>query len=170
MNTSITDKKQSWMRRLIALAGVVVLAPALVACTDMNEPPADPGVENGADGDDGMDDGGDPNAEPVTPYDEIFVIEDFYGEEVTLSGKVNAVIPEQAFSMGDVAVVAPLLVVGDTRTTFVSEGDTVLVTGIIYPTFVLVDVEAELDVDLIDALFADWEGQPYMIATLIEVT
>lgn len=42
-------------------------------------------------------------------------------------------------------------------------------TGTVEETFVLADVEQDLGVDLDDALSADWEQQPYVVAEDVEV-
>jgi hypothetical protein len=111
------------------------------------------------------------------PYDGIYDtafyegLDSYVGEEVTLSADVNEVITPEAFSIAgtDDTSVEALLVVGATGDTELAPETTVGVTGTVQEAFVVTEVEEELGGDLDDALFAEWEQEPYVVADDVEV-
>lgn len=84
---------------------------------------------------------------------------------------MNEVITPTSFTIAgtDDTSVEALLVVGATGDADLAPETTVEVTGTVPKSLVLADVEDELGADLDDALFADWEKQPYLIAEDVEV-
>ena len=61
------------------------------------------------------------------------------------------------------------VVVGATGDAQLSPETTVEVTGTVQQAFVVTEVEEELGVNLDDALFAEWEQEPYVVADSVEV-
>ena len=113
-------------------------------------------------------------AEPYEgPYDTDFYdgVDGYVGEQVTLSADVNEVITPEAFTIAgtDDTTVEALLVVGATGNAELAPETTVEVTGTVQDAFVVTEVEEELGVDLDDALFAEWEQEPYVVADGVEV-
>lgn len=106
-------------------------------------------------------------------YDTAFYdgVDGYVGEEVVLSADVNEVITPESFTIAgtDDTSVEALLVVGATGDTQLAPETTVEVTGTVMESFVLTDVEDELGVDLDDALFTEWEQEPYVVAEDVEV-
>ncbi len=107
------------------------------------------------------------------PYDPDFYegVEDYLGEQVTLSADVNEVITPEAFTIAgtDDTSVEALLVVGATGDAQLAPEATVEVTGTVQETFVVTEVEEELGVDLDDALFTEWEQETYVVADSVEI-
>jgi hypothetical protein len=106
-------------------------------------------------------------------YDTAFYdgVDTYVGEEVVLSADVNEVITPESFTIAgtDDTSVEALLVVGATGDTELAPETTVGVTGTVQEAFVVTEVEEELGVDLDDALFAEWEQEPYVVADDVEV-
>ena len=111
------------------------------------------------------------------PYDGVYdsafydEVDSYVGEEVVLSADVNEVITPESFTIAgtDDTSVEALLVVGATGDTELAPETTVGVTGTVMESFVVTDVEDELGVDLDDALFTDWEQEPYVVAEDVAV-
>lgn len=107
------------------------------------------------------------------PYDTAFYedLDSYAGEEVTLSADVNEVITETAFTIAgtDDTTVEALLVVGATEVADLAPEVTVEVTGTVQQAFVLEEAEEELGIDLDDALFDEWEQEPYVVAETVEI-
>ncbi|MGY1709011.1 hypothetical protein ACI8AC_05820 [Geodermatophilus sp. SYSU D00758] len=104
-------------------------------------------------------------------YDSAFYgdIDSYVGEQVTVSAEVNEVLDQQAMTIaGTDGEVEPLLVVGAGDTSAYQNGEAVQVTGTVEQNFVLTDVEDELGVDLTDDLYADFEGEPYVMASSVD--
>lgn len=100
--------------------------------------------------------------------------EEFYGEEVTVSGEVQRILALRVFTVSGTDGIAdqPLLVIGldeDPRVygravgAPLDERDTVRATGMLRE-FKLAEVEAELGIDVGDAVLAEFEGRPVVIA------
>jgi hypothetical protein len=90
------------------------------------------------------------------------------GQTVTVNGGVNVVLTETAFTIAESTLLDlnEVLVVGATGEALeaaLQTGSPVRVTGTVR-TFNLVEVEEDLGVDLDDALFADFEGKPVILA------
>jgi hypothetical protein len=107
------------------------------------------------------------------PYDTDFRdgVDSYAGQEVVLSADVNEVITPESFTIAgtDDTTVEALLVVGATGDAELAPETTVEVTGTVQQAFVLADVEEELGIDLDDALFDDYEQEPYVVAEDVEV-
>ncbi|RBY90192.1 hypothetical protein DQ244_12035 [Blastococcus sp. TBT05-19] len=131
------------------------------------------GSESGADVEDVVEEEAAADEPFDGPYDTEFYedVDDYTGEEVTLSADVNEVITPEAFTIAgtDDTTVEALLVVGATGDAELASETTVKVTGTVEEAFVLTDVEDELGVDLDDALFTEWEDEPYVVADDVEV-
>ncbi|TFV63982.1 hypothetical protein E4P41_03200 [Geodermatophilus sp. DF01-2] len=107
------------------------------------------------------------------PFDSAFYdeIDSYVGQEVVLSADVNEVITPTAFTIAgtDDTSVEALLVVSATENNELAPETTVEVTGTVQQAFVVTEVEEELGIDLDDALFADYEQEPYVVAESVEV-
>ena len=111
------------------------------------------------------------------PYDGIYdsqfydEVESYVGGQHDLLADVGEVITSTAFTIAgtDDTTVDELLVVGAAEHNDVEPEVTVEVTGTVMDAFVLTDVEEELDVDLDDALFEEFEDQRYVMAEGVEV-
>ncbi|MGY1780621.1 hypothetical protein [Geodermatophilus sp. SYSU D01036] len=109
----------------------------------------------------------------IGPYDTSFAaeVDTRVGQVVSLSADVAQVLTPEAFTIAaaDDPTVEELLVVGATGDTALSPEKTVEVTGTVQESFTVREAEAELRADLDDALFAEWEQEPYLIADSVEV-
>ncbi|WP_258803152.1 hypothetical protein [Pseudarthrobacter sp. NS4] len=94
------------------------------------------------------------------------------GQEVTVSANVNRIITPEAFTIAGTedTTVDPLLVVHKDAQPELQPELTVKVTGTVHTAFDLMAVEKDLDVDLDDALFEDWDGEPYLQASTIDTS
>lgn len=97
-------------------------------------------------------------------YDDVTT---YTGQEVTLSAEVSETISPDAFAIA--GAVDPLLIVESQEIPPLDDGQVVQVTGTVQEGFDVVSVEEELGVDLEDEAFADFEGDPYIMATSGEV-
>ena len=153
--------------RTTVAAIAVVSALGLTACSDTA------GAEAGADVEDVAEEESLDEGLYEGPYDTDFYdgLDGYVGEQVTLSADVNEVITPETFTIAgtDDTTVEPLLVVGATGDAQLAPETTVEVTGTVQESFVVTDVEEELGVDLDDALFAEWEQEPYVVADNVEV-
>lgn len=93
-------------------------------------------------------------------------IEDRVGETVSLEGEVAAIVDENAFTIGgDQIGENPILVISSLNPA-VAEGDTVMVEGEVVE-FSVPGIEEDLDLDLIDNEFEDFDGDPAISATAV---
>lgn len=97
-------------------------------------------------------------------YDDVTT---YTGQQVTLSAEVSETISPDAFAIA--GAVDPLLIVESQEIPPLDDGQVVQVTGTVQEGFDVVGVEEELGVDLEDEAFADFEGDPYIMATSGEV-
>lgn len=106
----------------------------------------------------------------------------YYGTAVSVGGEVDQVIAARAFSireaLGGARGNATLLVIsarplpplpGRPAAAPIVERDRVQVGGIVQP-FVLATIEREARLDLDDAAFATWAGQPTVVAQSVALT
>ncbi|SDN76047.1 hypothetical protein [Geodermatophilus sp. DSM 45219] len=157
--------------RTVRTAAVAVAAVSTLGLSACGGDTA--GTEAGADVEDVVEE--EPPADG--PYDGVYdsafydEVDSYAGEEVTLSADVDEVITPEAFTIAgtDDTSVEALLVVGATGDTELAPETTVGVTGTVMESFVLTDVEEDLGVDLDDALFAEWEQEPYVVAESVAV-
>ncbi|WP_156642309.1 hypothetical protein [Arthrobacter sp. B6] len=108
------------------------------------------------------------------PYDQDFLddVDVREGQEVTVSANVNEIITPEAFTIAGTedTTVDPLLVLHKNAEPELKPELTVKVTGTVHTAFDLPAVEKDLDVDLDDALFEDWDGKPYLKASEIDTS
>ncbi|WP_432545574.1 hypothetical protein [Kineococcus sp. SYSU DK004] len=156
-----------------AAAGVLAFSVVgLTGCGDTAGPEEGVSVED-------VQEGGDSTEEPgAEVYDDVYGsafydgLNEYYGEEVTVSADVNTVVDDTSFVIAgtDDTSVDPMLVIGADSTSELEPGLTVRVTGTVYETFDLTTVEEELGTDLDDELFGDYDAQPYIDATNVDET
>lgn len=108
------------------------------------------------------------------PYDQEFLddVDVREGQVVTVSANVNRIITPEAFTIAGTedTTVDPLLVLHKNAEPELKPELTVKVTGTVHTAFDLPAVEKDLDVDLDDALFEDWDGKPYLQASNIDTS
>lgn len=148
-------------RRSAGAAAAVLAAVTglgLAGC-GAEEPPADAPAEASADA---------PAAAVAFagPYDQAFVDEQvtYVDEEITLSAEVETVLDDDGFVL-DGPGTESLLVVYDMDLTDIEEGRTVEVTGALEQAFDLPTVEEDVQQDLENELFEDYDQQPFLVAT-----
>jgi hypothetical protein len=97
-------------------------------------------------------------------------VEAYAGQEVTLEADVADVLSAGAFTITgpEGAEVEPLLVVTNRAVEDLAAGDLVTVAGTPQDEFEISAVEDELGVDLDDEAVEEWEGEPYLVASIIE--
>ncbi|WP_162460049.1 hypothetical protein, partial [Kocuria sediminis] len=109
----------------------------------------------------------------IGDYDEDFYDdrETYVGQEVTLSAEVSNVIDDDAFVIAGTAgtTVDPLLVLYNMDQVDIEEGQVVEVTGIVQQAFDLPTIEDERQMDLEDDLYQDYDQQPYLEATNVQL-
>ena len=94
-------------------------------------------------------------------------LEDRLGQYVQLTGEVAEVISPNAFTLGgDEIGENPVLVVGAEVPTDLTEGERVQVSGTV-KQFQVRGYEADLDLDLVDQEFEDFDGDPAIQADLV---
>ena len=106
-------------------------------------------------------------------YDQDFYDEreTYAGQEVTLSAEVNDVLDDDAFVIAGTAetTVDPLLVLYNMDQIDIEEGQVVEVTGTVQEAFDLPTIEDETQKDLEDDLYQDYDQQPYLEATDVQL-
>jgi hypothetical protein len=149
------------------LAGVTAAVFSLTAC-------GDPGVNEVEDPEEVPDVRGedDPTDIFTGAYDSEFR-EDmtaYTGQEVTLTAEVDEVLSPEAFSITspDGEDVEPLLVLADGSSGAVEAGSAVTIAATPFDEFDPAEAEQQIEVDLEDDLYADWEGEPFLVATTVE--
>jgi hypothetical protein len=87
-------------------------------------------------------------------------LEGQFGQQVQLTGEVAEIIPPNAFTLGGDAIGEnPVLVVGADVPAGLAAGDRVQVSGTV-KQFQVPGYEADLDLDLVDQEFEDFDGDP----------
>ena len=147
-----------------ATAGTVVLA----GCGD-DETATDPELEEGVADVRGSED----LADPYTGvYDEQIAedIEAYQGQEVTLRGDVGQVLGPSAFTLTapEGEDVAPLLVVSEQPVEGLTAGGSVTVAATPRGDFDPAEVESELDLELDEAAYEEWDGDTYLTAVEVQ--
>lgn len=163
------------LARAAAGTALAIGALSLAACGDTAGPETGTDVEEvqEATEEEAVDDG--PYDGPYEgPYDATFYdnVSDLEGETVTVSADVNEVLPPSSFVIAgtDDTSVDPLLVVSATEATGLAPDLTVAVTGTVHTAFDLAAVEEELGVDLDDALYEEYDQEPYISATSVDTS
>lgn len=106
-------------------------------------------------------------------YDNTFRqgIDDHVDKTVALTGEVEKVISDNAFTLAGNGGTEALLVVGADPTTGLEPGAEVTVTGVVHKAFDLPAVEDEIDVDFDDdTVFQGFDRDPYIQATTVETS
>lgn len=114
------------------------------------------------------------SAERVTVEELASNPDEFYGDSVTVSGKVVDVVEPGAFRIknsGNSLLVAgveqiPEIVKGDTKA--VNEGDRIRATGELRK-FRKKEIQKDVDYGIDDEYFGDYEGDPAVLAYSVEV-
>lgn len=140
---------------LRSAAAVIALAVLpLAACAD-EKPAADPGVIRppAAAGQPGVVDLGRGRASQDA-------LEGRFGQQVRVTGEVATIISPNAFTIGgDEIGENPILVVGTIMPLGIEAGERVQVTGTV-KEFQVPGYEQDLDLDLIDQEYEDFDGDP----------
>ena len=177
MNTVTNPHKKTRLIARAALLGTIpALALGLTGCNqsepvDGGEAEAGDVLENELDADVNEDvadvyDG---------PYDEDlynYVQNDWANEQVTVSAKVNEILSPEVFTIAgtDDTTVDPLPILHQDPLDDLARDLVVRVTGIARVSFDIATVEEEMGIDLDDELFGEWEGQPYIEASVVDTT
>lgn len=107
------------------------------------------------------------------PYDQAFYdqSETYAGQEVTVSAEVTETLSVDTFVIGGAAgtTVDPLLVVEEQEIPALDDGQVVEVTGTVAQDFDVAAAEERLGIDLEDERYADYVGEPYIMATSGEI-
>lgn len=159
---------RTWSRGTIAV--MIAIALLLASC-------ASEGAQQGSEGGDaqaGEEAGQTRPAERVTIEELTDDPSEFYGESVTVSGEVVEAVEPGAFRIeGDdeeLLVVGvqqlPRIAEGDVKE--VNEGDRVRVTGQVRE-FKIEEVQQDVDRGIDDEYFGDFEGDPAVLASSVEV-
>ena len=119
----------------------------------------------------------DVDARPVEdledPYDGFYSeafrddIEGYTGLEVSLLGEVQRIVSPIAFTLGGKDDVEPILVVMHEELGELAPGQAVAVAAVPEETFRVAEVEEAIGSDLPDEAYADWEGRPYLDASIV---
>lgn len=158
----------TWAKKAATIA---VLPVAVLGVTSCGEQNVDPGLEleniDEEEADDTLESG---------PYDEVYdqsfwdELTIYFGEEVTLSAQVREPLDAQGFTLAgmDETTVDPLLVLHEGEAQQLEPGQAVFVKGTVYEYLDIAEVENELGVDLDEALYEQWENDPYLLATSVK--
>ncbi|MDK3257666.1 hypothetical protein [Blastococcus capsensis] len=108
------------------------------------------------------------------PYDGLYTeafrddIEGYQGLEVSLLGEVQRIVSPIAFTLGGEDDVEPILVVMYEELGELAPGQAVAVAAVPGEEFELAEVERAIGSDLPDEAYADWEGEPFLDASIVE--
>ncbi|WP_432534545.1 hypothetical protein [Kineococcus arenarius] len=157
-----------------AAAGVVCFAAlGLTACGDTAGEEEGTTVEDIQEADDEALQGEAATTPYAGAYDGTFYddVNTYVGQEVTVSAEIDSIVSPQAFIIAGTAdtTVDPMLVVGATEVTGLTEGAVVEVTGTVHEALDLPQVEEDTGVDFQDDLFNDYDAEPYIMATSVTV-
>lgn len=107
-------------------------------------------------------------------YDQAFYddFDSYVGEKVTVSANVDEVVSNKSFTIAgtDDTSVEEVLVLHEKKLSEINEGLTVKVTGKVMESFDVPTVEEEMNVDLDDESFEDWDGEHYIKATNVDTS
>lgn len=106
------------------------------------------------------------------PYDADFHtdVEAYADQEVTLSAAVDQVVSPVAFTITgpDGEEVEPLLVVSTEPIEGLQPGDDLIVAATPQRELDIPELESVLGNDLEDELYEEWQGEPYLAATIVQ--
>ncbi|SFC89345.1 hypothetical protein [Streptomyces aidingensis] len=141
--------------RTAALICAMVLTAVLAGCGDGDDGRADPqeSVDVGDIQGDAFFDG----------------VDTWVGEEVTVEARVGRIVDPGSFTItGTENPGESRILVVDADSSLVDEGERVRVTGVVREDFTAAGVEEDLQVDLDDALFLEFEEEHYLQATHVD--
>ncbi|CCG03817.1 hypothetical protein [Blastococcus saxobsidens] len=95
-------------------------------------------------------------------------IEGYEGLEVSLLGEVQRIISPIAFTLGGEDDVEPILVIMHEELGDLAPGQVVAVAAVPWEEFELVAVEEAVGSDLPDEAYANWEGEPFLDASIVQ--
>lgn len=173
--TLSTTGPRALTRGLVAAGGAAVLALGLGACGDTAGDEDGTSVEDVQEVEEEAQVGTDEEGGEYAydgPYDSGFADQQdsLVDEQVTVSAAVDEVLDDTSFTVaGDDSGVEPLLVVDAGSSATVEPDVEVDVTGTVQLSFALAGVEEELGLDLDDELYAEWEGETYLVASAVDV-
>lgn len=173
-------------KQMLGKCAVVVLLPAALlgvsGCSSTDDDLPSLVNEETAESDEALEASTEP-AQPYADYTGVYDTEffddlEFYvGEEVTVAAIVGEVISPNMFTLVsntippqedvvdiDAVVIKPLLVIHQEDLPELAPGMPVGVIGEVHEEFYTATVEQDLQVDLDDDAFEDWEEQPYLEA------
>lgn len=163
-----TIPPRRWRDRRAAIALVLAVTAALPACADDPQQP-----QTGSDAPDvrGAGDLEDPYDGPYTS-DFHADVEAFVDQEVTLEASVDRVVSPVAFTITgpDGQQVEPLLVIAKEPLPGLQAGQDVVVAATPQDDFQVSAVEDRLDAALPEDPYEEWDGEPYLSASTVEVT
>lgn len=165
----------TWAKKAAALAVLPITVLGVASCgeqsvyeagVDLEDP--DEGFLAGEEESDNSLDSG--------PYDEVYdqsfwdELTIYFGEEVTLSAQVRESLDTYAFTLAgmDDTTVEPLLVLHQGEIQQLEPGQALVVHGTVHEYLDIETVEEELGVDLDNALYEQWEDDPYLLATSVK--
>lgn len=159
---TIRDRNTS---RVLSATMATVAALGLAGCNQDDPVPAD-GESTGTPTPYGA---GTPTEENRVVYEGQFnqefinEAENYVGRQVTISGEVSRTLSPETFAIAGPA--DPLLIVEEQEIPAVNDGESVEITGMMQDSFSVAEVEERLGTDLDDELYADFEGENYVMAT-----
>ena len=95
-------------------------------------------------------------------------IEGYTGQEVSLLGEVERVLSPIAFVLAGEDGVEPILVISQSEFGDLRPGQAVAVAATPWDEFELTEVEEAIGSDLPDEAYTDWEGEPFLDASIVE--
>lgn len=150
--------------RVLTAALVAATAVALAGCNEDDPIPAD-GEPVGVPA---------PEIEETFPddnrvvyegqYNQLFIdeSENYVGQQVTISGEVTRTLSPETFAIAGPA--NPMLIVEEQEIPAVDDGESVEITGVMQENFSVVETEEQLGIELDESLYADFEGENYVLA------
>lgn len=179
-----TRKQVTWFRKTAAAVVLPFAALGLAGCNSTS------GSEQGADVEDVAEENveeenvaaeestEDEAADGELAYDGVYDQEfyddfdNYVGEKVTVSANVDEVLTNKSFTIAgtDETSVEEVLVLHQKKLPEINAGLTVKVTGKVMESFDVPTVEKEMNVDLDDESFEDWDGEHYIKATNVDTS
>ena len=158
------------MRHMIAnTIGVPLLLVAslgLTGCAEDEPTDGDAGTSVGA-----VQDSAETDVEYDGPYDETFEAEvgSYEGEKVRVTAEAEQILSDHAFLLAGEPYVDPLVVVHDKPLPDLEAEQTVSVVGIVHKSFDVPHAEDQLDIDMDDVVYENFEAEPYIEALEVEL-
>lgn len=159
------------LRRPGRRAAVLLVAAATAALPACGDNPQQPSTGSDAPDVRGSEDLEDPYDGPYTE-DFHTDVEAYADQEVTLEAAVDRVVSPIAFTITGPGgeEVEPILVVSREEVPDLQPGQEVVVAAVPQREFEVAAAESELDVDLPEEAYAEWEGEPYLSAGIVETS